>query len=35
MSIPVRMDRIERIAKLFVKAGLRARSHKREQDEKF
>ncbi|MEP6635394.1 MAG: hypothetical protein ABJB97_01620 [Acidobacteriota bacterium] len=35
MTPEARLDRLERIAKLFVKAGLRARSHMRELDEKF
>jgi hypothetical protein len=35
MTIGPRVDRLERIAKLFVKAGLRARTHMRELDEKF
>jgi hypothetical protein len=30
-----RLDRLERIAKLFVKAGLRERSHLREMDDKI
>jgi len=30
-----RLDRLERIAKLFVKAGLRARANAREQDQKI
>ncbi|HSV33011.1 MAG TPA: hypothetical protein VLH87_02725 [Pyrinomonadaceae bacterium] len=30
-----RLDRLERIAKLFVRAGLRARSNLRDLDEKF
>ncbi|HEU0253315.1 MAG TPA: hypothetical protein VFR12_09815, partial [Pyrinomonadaceae bacterium] len=29
------LDRLERVAKLFVKAGLRARKQSREQDEKI
>jgi hypothetical protein len=30
-----RLDRIERILKLMIKAGTRARRHMREQDERF
>jgi len=30
-----RLDRLERIGKLFVKAGLRARANAREQDQKI
>ncbi len=35
MTHEQRLDRLERIAKLFVKAGLRARSQTREHDEKI
>src|SRR5712664_610798 len=35
MTHEQRLDRLERIAKLFVKAGLRARRQGREQDEKI
>ena len=35
MTPEQRLDRLERIAKLMVKAGLRARRHSREQDEKL
>jgi hypothetical protein len=35
MSPEARLDRLERIAKLFVSAGLRARRNMRELDEKF
>ena len=35
MTSEQRLDRLERIAKLFVRAGLRARSGMREQDEKI
>ena len=35
MTPEQRLDRLERIAKLMVKAGLRARRHAREQDEKL
>ena len=35
MTPEARLDRLERIAKLFVKAGLRARSQSREQVEKI
>ena len=35
MTHEQRLDRLERIAKLFVKAGLRARSNMRRTDEKM
>jgi hypothetical protein len=35
MTSEQRLDRLERIAKLMVKAGLRARGQMREQDEKI
>ena len=35
MSPEQRLDRLERIAKLFVRAGLRARHQAREHDEKI
>ena len=35
MTPEQRLDRLERVAKLFVKAGLRARKQSREQDEKI
>ena len=35
MTSEQRLDRLERIARLMVKAGLRARRHDREQDEKI
>lgn len=35
MTPEQRLDRLERIAKLFVKAGLRARPNMREQNEKI
>src|ERR1700730_4972923 len=35
MTSEQRLDRLERIAKLFVRAGLRARRHMKEQDEKI
>ncbi len=35
MTPEQRLDRLERIAKLFVRAGLRARSNLRDMDEKF
>jgi len=35
MTHEQRLDRLERIARLFVKAGLRARAEMREQDEKI
>jgi hypothetical protein len=35
MTPAQRLDRLERIAKLMVKAGLRARRHSREQDAKI
>lgn len=35
MTPEQRLDRLERIAQLMVKAGLRARRHAREQDEKL
>jgi uncharacterized protein YigA (DUF484 family) len=35
MTTEQRLDRLERIASLFVKAGLRARAHAREQDQKI
>ncbi|MGH9967031.1 MAG: hypothetical protein ACREBG_04250 [Pyrinomonadaceae bacterium] len=35
MTPEQRLDRLERIAKLFVKAGLRARRNMRELNEKF
>ena len=35
MTPEERLDRLERIAKLFVKAGLRARHEGREQDKKI
>lgn len=35
MTPETRLDRLERIAKLFVKAGLRARQQSRDQDAKI
>ena len=35
MTDEQRLDRLERVVKLMVKAGLRARGHMREQDEKI
>jgi tRNA uridine 5-carbamoylmethylation protein Kti12 len=35
MTSEQRLDRLERIAKLFVRAGLRERSNRRELDEKI
>ena len=35
MTSEQRLDRLERIAKLFVRAGLRARRNMKEQDEKI
>jgi len=35
MTTEQRLDRLERIATLFVKAGLRARANAREQDQKI
>lgn len=35
MTPEQRFDRLERVARLMVRAGLRARRHSREQDEKI
>ena len=35
MTSEQRLDRLERIVRLMIKAGLRARRHSREQDEKI
>lgn len=35
MTPEQRLDRLERIVRLMIKAGLRARRHSRQQDEKI
>ncbi len=35
MTPEQRFDRLERVARLMIRAGLRARKHSREQDEKL